>query len=110
MDRSIKQKSPLININLKGRNGNHIRTILSTGPPYLPKLNIFVFSASKIISIIDWEVISNIFSDHSAKKMEINYKESAEKLNTWKLKNILLDKPADQRKHLIIKILGNKGK
>ena len=38
------------------------------------------------------EIISNIFSDHSAMKLEINYKKNSEKhAKTWKLNNMLLN-------------------
>lgn len=55
------------------------------------------------------EVILSIFLDHNAKKVEISHKESAEKLNTWKLKNILLNsKPVKENIKEEIKIPGNK--
>ena len=38
------------------------------------------------------EIISNIFSDHSAMKLEINHKRNTEKhAKTWKLNNMLLN-------------------
>ena len=38
------------------------------------------------------EIISNIFSDHNAMKVEINHKKNTEKhTKTWKLNNMLLN-------------------
>ena len=38
------------------------------------------------------EIVSNIFSDHSAMKLEINHKRRTEKhTKTWKLNNMLLN-------------------
>ena len=37
------------------------------------------------------EIISCIFSDHNAMKLEINHKKKFGKINTWRLKNILLE-------------------
>ena len=39
------------------------------------------------------EIISRIFSDHNAIKLEINHKKNTEKHSkTWKLNNMLLNK------------------
>ena len=35
------------------------------------------------------EIISSIFSDHKAMKLEINYKETKTKTKTWRLNNLL---------------------
>ena len=37
------------------------------------------------------EIISNIFSDHSAMKVEINHKNTEKHAETWKLNNTLLN-------------------
>ena len=37
------------------------------------------------------ETISSIFSDHNAMKLEINYKNTQQHANTWKLNNVLLN-------------------
>ena len=36
------------------------------------------------------EIIQYMFSDHNAMKLEINHKKKCGKINTWRLKNILL--------------------
>ena len=37
------------------------------------------------------EIISSIFSDHKAIRLEINMKRNAENTNMWRLKNLLLN-------------------
>ena len=37
------------------------------------------------------EIISNIFSDHNAMKLEINHKNTEKHTKTWKLSNMLLN-------------------
>ena len=37
------------------------------------------------------EIISSIFSDHNAIRLEINKKKTAENTNTWRLNNMLLN-------------------
>ena len=37
------------------------------------------------------EIISNIFSDHNAMKLEINHKNTEKYTKTWKLNNMLLN-------------------
>ena len=38
------------------------------------------------------EIISHIFSNHNTMKLEINYKKkTGENINTWRLKNMLLN-------------------
>ena len=37
------------------------------------------------------EIISNIFSDHNAMKLEINHKNTEKHAKTWKLSNMLLN-------------------
>ena len=44
------------------------------------------------------EIMSNIFSDHSAMKLEINHKKNTEKhAKTWKLNNMLLSNGEGQK-------------
>ena len=37
------------------------------------------------------EIISNIFSNHNAMRLEINYKKTIKNTNTWRLSNMLLN-------------------
>ena len=37
------------------------------------------------------EIISSIFSDHNAMKLEINHKKTPKITQTWKLNNVLLN-------------------
>ena len=37
------------------------------------------------------EIISSIFSDHNAMKLEINHKNTEKHIKTWKLNNMLLN-------------------
>ena len=37
------------------------------------------------------EIISSIFSDHNAIRLDINYKKKIRNTNTWRLKNIFLN-------------------
>ena len=45
------------------------------------------------------EIISSIFTDHNAKRLEINYREKDVKnTNTWRVNNTLLNNKTSQRK------------
>ena len=57
------------------------------------------------------EIISSIFSDHSSKRLEINYeKKTAKNTNTWRLNNMLLNNQLvnEEIKKEIKKIPGDK--
>ena len=37
------------------------------------------------------EIVSSIFSDHNAMRLDINYKKKLQKTNTWRLNNMLIN-------------------
>ena len=37
------------------------------------------------------EIVSNIFSDHNAMRLDINYRKNVKNTNTWKLNNTLVN-------------------
>ena len=59
---------------------------------------------SSLSKLKNTEIISNIFSDHNAMRLEINYGEKNIKItNTWRLNNMLLNNqeiPEEIKKYL----------
>ena len=112
MDRSSRQK---INRETQALNeALNQRDLIEIYSTFHPKATEYIFFSgahgtfSKIDHILAYksslsnfkkiEIISSIFSDHNAIRLEINKKKNAKNTNTWRLNNMLLNNNGSLKK------------
>ena len=67
-------------------------TYFSSAHGMFPRINAMLGQKPKLNTFKKIKIISSIFSDHNAMKLEINHKKKTEKYTkTWKLNNMLLN-------------------
>ena len=75
------------------------------------KIDYMLGHKSRLVKFKKIEIISSIFSDHNAMRLEINYrKKTVENTNTWRLNSALLNNQeiTEETKQEILKIHRNK--
>ena len=67
-------------------------TIFSSAHRTFSRIEHILGHKSRLSTFQKIEIISNIFSDHNAMRLEMNYREkSVKNTNTWRLNNMLLN-------------------
>ena len=66
-------------------------TLFSSAHGTFSRIDHILGHTSNLSKFKEVEIVSSIFFDHNAMRLDINYKKKIRNTNTWRLKNIFLN-------------------